>query len=1505
MRRDYLISKKGSMNTGLSIPAYAPPTGAQAAPAPLFAGAGPLAAASAMSIASAPVRYRYRAFAPRSSANAAAAAAADLTTLRRGIRSSGDASAEKPARQYAIGQAELDAMLNYLNPCSMRNATETLPAMATWWARLRNYGIPNAKDDLNRIAHHLRAVFFDTPPPDRAAEWLRISPTARRDINLMIDLSEVVRTSGLIYANAENIPRRLAAVLGNEDGAGISLRTTDTPCLIALAQILREHNAVNSPYFQNRVAITPRDVCEFVKNEILRADADPDSSVPCRLQRGNDLSALLYRALEHRCTSPASNPLTLAALRQGLEGALDADAADRILLAGLFIDDSSPGAIHHDGWVLRNAAGKTPLDLVSHLDANAPPQFSQLHRGYKLALVRRKLYELGEYPGDYPFGSVRRAMATVLMRTSNQPPDNRYVAYRSASDLETRWTQRMQDEIGKGNMPYMLEVIEAIYNERANGVERWTAKHYRTHYIELVSNIETALSANAADKAAQTAAWEWLARHMPQWHAASGDFDTTITTRQYAVAIENAVDALYRISQATHLPRFVPTDAMTALGTTEFHPLLKNLPFDAAISLSRAAKAFNYGPFCMEHVIADNDKPAFTLVQKMENTHYRTALELRAPPFWTVETEAYKILLENGIGVEQMTEGRASIYSNVHTGAHYQRPRPVHEAFVTVIRNVDTDQLLFLPTGKVIKPYHMIKKSFNDYNAGLLTHPYVIGTALQHIRDNGLPFLPSVKKEHIERAADKFRVTRITTELGTQAADELLGSLPIFAPTLQLARAWLDGKDHKFYYVLLIARDILATAAMSKMVFATYVSPFISGMRISASALLAAKMIPTRTMVSVRRYRANSLGYVNFDGQRRKPAQAQKQHDIPLIGDQTRGYQSKTNRARSGGNAARRIAEEHKSNNATLANLRNSDIDPNAWLDFMLAVAPALQQNARRFHAMLQLGRSTQNAMLGMRFNDNVENAGAQAGLTGLTSADGLTWCDGQALEERQTVQDVMAWQIKSRDESHDKRQAVYSNLRIDFAAGVEPSWIEQPSWRYDPLKIIEQAFDASPVMRQLFNTYDVQPVSPRSIRLCVDTQCIAAEVTPHGSAIVIDLPANPECLHFTMNARNVARQSITAAVIESVVAALTSRFTVNDPAPRDPGRQRGLRIWLANRILRQIDSHADLRVNAAYYPSQEHARHIDNRKIREAAELEDQYLERVNPENPIAARRHKFPLIANHPTVRAVKALAERIGLFQQPRTADAAEEEIPAAPPHGISRSRFLERFQRRFAIEAAQFSGMDGDGDAFIETSHYFFCECYANSPLFQKIFDYGLRRQDQQWTIFPAGYAGDGGIGHEELIPAPGVINAGTENNVYLGLIEIQENPKDAAHPLPTSSLRPMEPLRKMLDGVIAALIGDRAATSRETAFEHRGAIGWASDMVLQQVMRDAKILPNKRLVQIAVSASNTADCQRLRKIAAQKREQARDEDAYLDYWFAGAGSEPDAADVPTSSSMASP
>lgn len=1407
----------------------------------------------------------------------------------------------RAGEQRAADRKALDAVLDYANICNVRAEANERDALFDWWARLRDYAPQYAVDDLKRVGHNLHLLFFETPPGRRDAEWQRLSASAKRDVNLILDLAAVIQASDRPYVGTSYnaILPALARAMENRRPSDLALRDSETPYLLSLMHALRQSRAAEHPYFRNRVEIMPGDVLDFVQAVILERYAEPlgQADVDHRQHLKTDLCALLYRALRHRCATTVDNPLTLASLREGIAGAMAAEKKDRILLDKMFADDGSPGAIRHDGWVLRNARGKTPADLVAYLDAHGPPGMAALHHGYKLSLVRRKLYELGEYAGDYKFGSIMRAMATVLMRTSSRPAPNRHVVYTTALDLEEQWMERIKEEIERGNMPYMLEIFEAVYSERANGVEEWNTQAYRKQYNNAMAAIEAAASAYRCDDGARAAIRRWLAGNMPGWRAEDNNFDDAIDIAHYATSIENLVDAFYQIAQSDEYPDFHTTDILTAQGNLIFHPLLDGLPKHAGEALTHAAKHFDFSPFLNERTVADKQKPAHSLIQKMENTFYRNTYEMRAEPVWSVEGKAYEILLAQNLTAAQISDGYGSIYSNVHDGEYFRRPRPLHEAFVAVVRNVDADALLLLPNGKTIKPYRLIKQSYDAYHAGLEKHPWVVGKAMHQLAEKKLPFLPSVRKAEIKRIAQTLAVPSIATESGAEAADELLGSLPIFAPTLQLARALRDDKSHKLYYVLLIARDVLATAAMGKMIFATYVTPFITGMRLSASAVLAARMIPGKTISSVRRFsvsvgasvRRMSLGYEgygNFDMQpRRKPQKTpSEKRDIPIIGDQTKsgGINKQSARTRSGGNAARRMAEERGMNNGTLVNPDGIGINSDMWLQLMTLIAPTLSQNARQFHAMLKISGKSQALVFNMTNSNNIENAGAKVGLKGLTSADAFTLCGTQTLEERQTVQDAMAWQIKSLDDNAYERKPVRDNLRIDFAADVDAAWTAHPGWSYDPMHIVEDAFDASVALRQLFNLYDSRPVRPHSIAIKVDTQCVRPRLQRRGPVSDIFLPADPNCLPFVVNARHVARQTVESAVIESVVRTILAKVTPGNLPPQRPMHERGLGVWLANRVRRQTDPHADPRVNAFDFESKEEAQSIGVRTVRDAAELEDQYLERVNPEDPIAMRMHAFSAVANHPTVKAVTTLARRIGLpayLQSLRS----PENAAGRSANDISSGDFIDRFRHRFAIDIGRRSA--ADIDSFIAMAHLFFSTCYERSPLFHRLFDHGLKRREQQWIIFPDGYAGDIGIEHDVLIPSPGIINAAAGNALYLGFMDTEPHPRNASIVVPTSSLRPLEPFRRMLDGVIAALAGADLLLPRSAAFEHRGAVAWASDTVLLESAQDAETPPNKRLAQITVSAHNADECKRLRKSAGQRREQARDEDAYLDHWFA--------------------
>jgi hypothetical protein len=1184
------------------------------------------------------------------------------------------------------------------------------------------------------------------------------------------------------------------------------------------------------------------------------------------LQRESDLCALLYRWLSGRCRAPKDGLLTLASLRMAFDGAVLAEAKDHVFLAGMFAYSGDDDAIFHDGLVLRNSEGKNVAGLVTYLDTHGAPGFSQLHPRYKEALIRRKLYALDEYAGNYRLDSVMQAMATIMMRTSLQPAPNRYIVYRDRMHLEECWGQRTQEQIAQGHMPYGLEIYKALYLEHAGKLKERSIKWYRASYLKIVQAIEASDFCRTRNADAQQPMWQWLSKHMPGWQASTRSFGA-VSTQRYQTSIVNMADVLYQIGQASHLPVYVRTDMLTGLGYTKFHPLLDGLPFDIQKVLSQIARQFDVEPFRVEHILSDT--PLDTIRRVMENCFYRTALALRSEPFWTVEVEAYRILLTHNMTFEQMTEGQGNIYSNVQTDAWYQRPRPLYDAFIAVIRNTDKNALLILPNGKAIKPCQIVKKSFDAYNRSIEKHPWVVGRARQNLRDRGLPFLPSILRAEIKAIAAPLRVIAISTESGTQRADDFLGMLPIAAPLLKLARAVRDKQHrHIAYYMLLVARDVLGTAAMVKMLSAAYISPFIFGMRYSSAGLLTLKMLPAR---SFRRFQNRQPDFVDVKPVLRKQGKA---NDVTLTGDQTRGLQTKVNRAKTGGNVARQYSNDPRFDNGSYTNTDDA-IDPDVWYTMMRLMLPSLEDElARQQQRILKTSGGNRQPQPGMTAGDDDGDDDVvvvQAVLPGFTDADAFTLCGTQILDQRETVQEAIEWMFKATDDERYEGRPVDDNIQVIYADGVAAAWNHRPDWRYAPSKIITRYFNDSALLRRLFNWVDNQPIELQSLQITVDIECRHATLTVSEVSAEIRLPADPGRLPFIVNDMHVNRQSIESAIIENIVAAIT-----RNPAPQDPERERGVNIWLANHVRLQADTLFEPRASAASFNRLEQARNAENKETRRAAELEDQYLERINPESPIDVRRHRFPAIAKRPTVRAVLALMKHIGYA-------AFLERMHAENQTGAKNLKsypgFKDRFQHIFTVDTSSRNTMDAT------TVHAFLDACNKSS-LFQRLADFGherLVRLKQHWLILPNGFAGDGRPDEDILVPSEGIINAGTDKALCLVLIGTEPHPTNESVSLPLPSVQALEPARRILDGVIAAFLGDYATPTRETAFHHRGPIVWASDLVLLQAGFPAK----PRLVGIAVSSQHADDSKRLVRMAAQKRHMMRDEDAFLEDFFANA------------------
>ncbi|HWZ47469.1 MAG TPA: hypothetical protein VNX00_04525, partial [Herbaspirillum sp.] len=1189
--------------------------------------------------------------------------------------------------------------------------------------------------------------------------------------------------------------------------------------------------------------------------------------------------ALLHRWRLGDCTPTGGDSrLTLASLRATLAAASQAEEKDTLFLQDMFVFSGTATDIYHDGMTLRNAVGKSVFDLAAYLDAHPStrPDFAQLHHAYKKTLIRRKLYQLEESP-DYPIGSPLQSMATILMRLSDQPQGNRYRTYRNKLDLLESWERRNQQWIDKRDFALSPELYNAIHMESTNGLMASGLYWYRDIWdTRIVQAIKESALGRAGSAEILRLLWQWLAERAPGWQAPTQCW-SAISPERYANSVMHAVDALYQIKQATALPKFELIDAYTGTGYWRYHASLHGLPEPIQQTLTTLAQQFDLQAFHTERILSDNWLS--TSYRLLDSSYYRTVLELQPTPAYAVEIEAYLTLLRHGMTHEQISTSMGQVLCDVDDNDYHRRPRPLYEAFIAVIRNPHRDARLRLPNGRLIYPHHIIDKSFDDYRDNLKQHPWVIGRAKQNLRDRGLPFLASILKDEIESIAAPLRKKASkATESGTQLADHFFGAMPITAPLLHMSRAVRDGNyEHVPYYVLVLTRDVLAAVALSHALSAAYISPILSAARYSSSFLLASTTFPHR---SFRTYRIRSAGYLDLKP--RPLARKSKAHDITLTGDQTHGLQTKISRARTQGKAAREYSASTTLDNSTQLIGSGQLFDPDYRHKMLKMLLPANEKEEMlQQQNVWKIGTQIAHSLLNITISDNMEDAGAQAGLQGVSQINAFTLCDGEAVGRRQTVQDVYDWLIKaSNHRMRNVQQVLGDNLQVAYGAGVAAAWEAHPAWRYDPAQIVNQTYTASPRLRALLNWHDDHAIEKRSLSIVVDLACSRATVTRSASStlIRIALPANPAYLPFIMNEMHSARQPLRLALIESLVAAITGL-----PTPASPLRQRGANIWLANAILLQSGRHFEPRINAAFFDDQEQARqaghqHHNHQSIHRASEIEDQYLERISMENLLAIRHGKYQgeSVAQRPTVAAVTTLLKQLDY-----PAYLRKQQAPARSD-ALARADFGQRFRRGFSVDY----GNANHNAADTELIDVFFFDCYVNSSLFQKLFDSRIAQLRQRWTIFPNGFDGDGAAAEYVLIPSEGIINAGTRNAVYLGLIEIEAIAGNASFSSPSTQfpsqlqVLPMEPFRAILDGVIAALSDDIATPPPQTARHHRGARTWFCDTVLLQVGWPV----NKRLAERVIRSSNHDDRKRLSRLAGANRRAARVEDAEIVRWI---------------------
>ncbi len=217
---------------------------------------------------------------------------------------------------------------------------------------------------------------------------------------------------------------------------------------------------------------------------------------------------------------------------------------------------------------------------------------------------------------------------------------------------------------------------------------------------------------------------------------------------------------------------------------------------------------------------------------------------------------------------------------------------------------------------------------------------------------------------------------------------------------------------------------------------------------------------------------------------------------------------------------------------------------------------------------------------------------------------------------------------------------------------------------------------------------------------------------------------------------------------------------------------------------------------------------------------------------------------------------------------------------------RTHFDKRFRLDFSASATE--------QAERGTAMQFLFDRHRGSSLFRTLFDRYQSQVAGIWTIFPHGYQDGQPRANHRLIPAPGIIDACTENKLYQGLFDMQpahmnagampdtNAGTDIAHARPSEAyartLLPLNQHRRLLDGVVAVLCGNTEPV--DDTCMHRGPAVWLSDTILWQSGWQV----NRRLAAALVPFEDNLQLARLKALSGANRRAARAEDRAILAWL---------------------
>jgi hypothetical protein len=481
-----------------------------------------------------------------------------------------------------------------------------------------------------------------------------------------------------------------------------------------------------------------------------------------------DEAALLYYRLQRdgaREGNSSVPPESSAQLRSQFISALRPAVARHHALEQLFTQpalNTTTTTPFFDGFVLRNALGKSFDDLLNSPDISTDPTFATASAQHKRELLSAKFEQMGESI-QYPIGTPQHSLASVLGRVAKyrlQPAPGQF------QSEEILLTQFQQCENGwsedRSSFPLNPRVLFTLHLAQSNGVEILSTEELSNRYQRIMEQ---------AIKLSNTGDWDartWLQSIPARWNAEGKRW----TNREPSVkreALLATFDMLRRMSLCSETPAGVSAQKI----------------WDFAQEIKQAG-------LLGEVLVGDNWKEKTTALLRYANERL-FALYGSPPQSFNRNEAARQILEQYGMSDTEIERGRH--YTLTADKANLSQSK-FGDRIEEFLDRADWTGILdrsMRVGGQTIYPQQELQKAEEAFNNKLPSNEWIRAKAKENLRMKSIVITNATVDAEARRIANNYRAETENHRTWMRGFDAWINTIPVLGPIYNIE----EGIRHK------------------------------------------------------------------------------------------------------------------------------------------------------------------------------------------------------------------------------------------------------------------------------------------------------------------------------------------------------------------------------------------------------------------------------------------------------------------------------------------------------------------------------------------------------------------------------------------------------------------------------------------------------------------------------------------------------------------------------------